>query len=270
MCLQNETYSLLQIFKIAGSILLLFIPLACNQPADQKSPDQKAQLEQASKGKTGVFKTYRDGYLYAEISLKEGMKNGPAKRFYPGGSLYSVVYFKNNIRVDTSRSYYTNGRIFRETPYLNGKVEGIQRKFYKDGSLWAEIPHEKGMLKTGLKEMTKTGWPVKYYPGIILKTLDERSKDGTIKIKISLSNQGKRIHFYKGHLENGVFNKANCKSISTEDGIGNLQFITQKENYGIRNINIIGIYTTPLLNKKILQKNITIPYPHLKLINIGR
>lgn len=270
MYLRNRIFLSLPRLVIPGMLLVFLTILSCKQAKNQKIPDQKAPKNSSAKLKTGVYKSYKDGYLVAEISFKEGVKEGPAKKYYPDGSLYSVVYFKNDIRVDTSRSYYNNGHIFRESPYLNGKIHGIQRKFYKDGSLWAEIPHERGMRKMGLKEMTKSGWPVTYYPEIVIKMSGRRSSDGSYILQISLSNQGKRVQYYKGHLENNVFDEGRTKAIPTENGIGQLKFIKTKESPGLQNISIIAIYKTPLMDKKILQKNFKIPFRNLKLINIGK
>ena len=49
----------------------------------------------------GVYKSYRDGYLYSEVTLKDGKKEGLAKKFYKNGRINTEVYYKNNIKVDT-------------------------------------------------------------------------------------------------------------------------------------------------------------------------
>lgn len=252
------------------SILIVFFLAGCSQhSADQPAKQEKPSVTKTGKGKTGVFDYYRDGYLYARTSYKNGKKDGPTKRFYPDGTLYSVVYYKNDIRVDTSRSYYSNGKLFRETPYNNGKVDGIQRKFYKDGSLWAEIPHKNGKRKLGLKEMTKSGWPVTYYPDILIKATDLRSIKGYYELTLSLSNSDRKVQFYLGTLKDGVFDKSACKTIPADNGTASLRFIQKETEAGVNTISIIALYTTPLLDKKILTLKYKIPFPHLIMIKTG-
>ncbi len=241
--------------------ILYFYGCQNNEPSAGSS-SKKGKND--STGYNGVYKSYRDGYLYSEVTLKEGKKNGLAKRFYKNGKVNTEVHYKNNIKIDTSRWYYTNGKIYRETPYNKGKIHGIQKKYHKNGILMAEIPWVGGNRKAGLKEYSYYNSLLKSYPNIIYHIDDQRKEKRQVKITIKLSNNSEKVKFYQGELKEGIFDPDKAKYILTEKGRGAINFVEKADYTGKNQINIIAYHKTKLGNNKILQKKITLPSTHLK------
>jgi len=212
----------------------------------------------------GVYKSYRDGYLYSEVTLKDGKKEGLAKKFYKNGRINTEVYYKNNIKVDTSRWYYTDGKIYRETPYQNGVVHGIQKKYHRNRLLKAEIPYVYGKRKVGLKEYSIYNNPVKSYPSISHIITDKRAENRQVILTVRLSNNSQNVKFYQGELEKGIFDTDKIKYILTEKGKGSITFVEKPDFEGKNQINIIAYYKTKNGNYKILHKRIPMPSTHLK------
>ena len=76
-------------------VIVIFIPLLV-QSCDSSSTDIRAvtgtELADTLKndaGFTGVYKSFHsDGYLYSEVSYKNGKKDGISKRFYSDGKVH--------------------------------------------------------------------------------------------------------------------------------------------------------------------------------------
>ena len=255
--------SILKISIIGFLVLNILLFNGCqNNKPSAGSSSKKGKND--STGYNGVYKSYRDGYLYSEVTLEEGKKNGLAKRFYKNGKVNTEVYYKNNIKVDTSRWYYTNGKIYRETPYNKGKIHGIQKKYHKNGVLKAEIPYVNGNREVGLKEYSYYNSPIKSYPSIIYYIDDQRKEKGQVFLTIRLSNNSEKVKFYQGELEKGIFDTDKAIYILTEKGRGTISFVEKADYTGKNQINIIAYHKTKLGNYKILQKKITLPSTHLK------
>jgi antitoxin component YwqK of YwqJK toxin-antitoxin module len=213
---------------------------------------------------TGIYKSYHtDGYLYSEISYKNGIKHGLAKRYYPDGKLHSEIYYENGIKADTSRWFYTSGEVYRITPYKNGEIHGIQKKFYRDGILQADIPYSNGNRIPGLKEYDRYGDLLKSYPEIVFKSTDNTKTYRRYTLRCSLSNNSRRVVFYLGELKNSVFIPDKMHYLLTENGSTKLEFTQKPGVEGNRVINITAIYNTRAGNKKILQGKFILPYSDL-------
>ncbi len=230
-----------------------------------KEPNAQTEKNQADmNAKDGVITSYKDGYLYTKLSMKNGKKNGVAKKFYKNGKVNTEINYENNVKVGSSKWFYTNGKLYRETPYKNGKIHGIQIKYHKNGLLKARIPYDNGNRKIGLIEKSLYGNDVKSYPSIKYKLIDERSTNKKITIILNLSNNSKNVMFYEGRLKDSIFNPDKFNKIITKNGKGTLYFIEESNFNGKKTINIIGIYKTKLGNKKILQRVLKLPSGHLK------
>jgi len=212
----------------------------------------------------GVFKSYRDGYLYSEVSLKDGIKDGLSTRYYPGGGINTQLFYEDGIKVDTSKWFYTNGKIYRETPYKQGKIHGIQKKYHKDGSVLAEIPYAYGKRKPGLKEISQYGNKVTKYPSIVIRNEDLRSSSDTYIIHLSLSNNAKRVKFYRGSVINEIVDIDKLEYLLTENGQSHIRFIEKPGYTGETEIPLIAEYITRAGNKKYITGKVSLPSANLK------
>ncbi len=247
---------------IPGIILSTWFTACINQDPNAQIENTQAKMD--PKDKDGVITSYKDGYLYTKVTMKNGKKNGLAKKFYKNGKVNTEITYKDNLKVGTSKWFYTNGKLYRETPYKNGKIHGIQVKYHKNGLLKARIPYDNGNRKIGLIEKSLYGNDVSNYPSIKYKQIDERSTNKKLTINLNISNNSKNVVFYEGRLKDSIFDPGKLNKIITKNGKGSLHFIEEPDFNGAKAINIIGIYKTKLGNKKILQRVLRLPSAHLK------
>ncbi len=259
----------MRIIKLTINLVILIClvsGISCHTGKEEGLPDKSSAKVKTNskKGYTGVYKSYRNGNLYSEVTLKNGKKDGPAKKYYPGGQVHTTVTYENDVKTGISRWYYTNGLVYRETPYKNGMINGIQKKYHKDGSVQALIPYINGKRKLGLRETGGNGSPIKSYPVIEITMKDRRSELERLDISIKLSNGSSKVKFYQGRLTDSIFDPDHLEYILTENGKGTVTFI-EKEGYtGSDQLHIIAWYRTRLGNRKILQKRVVLPSKNLK------
>jgi len=248
-------------------IIFLFFLSSCmnntNERKDGSRNNSNSSKIDSSKY-NGVFKSYRDGYLYSEVSLKNGKKDGLSTRYYPDGGINTQLNYKNGMKVDTSKWFYTNGKIYRETPYMKGKIHGIQRKFYKDGSTKAEIPYSNGKRKPGLKEISQYGNEVTKYPSISIRNEDLRSSSGFYIIHFSLSNNAKKVKFYMGSVVNETIDIEKLEYMLTENGQSSIRLVEKPGFTGDTEISVIAEYITRAGNKKYITGKAILPSSNLK------
>jgi hypothetical protein len=251
------------IFPFFAFIISIWITSCQNQASKE---EKKPVMKNTSPYKNdGLKKSYKDGYLYTEVTIKNGKKNGIARKFYKNGRVNTEITYKNGIKVDTSRWFYTNGKIYRVTPYNNkGKIDGLQIKYHKNGLLKARIPYEDGNRKVGLVEKSLYGNDVTNYPSVKYKVIDERKTKKTYLLQLYLSNNSPNVKFYEGKLMDDIFNPDKLKKINTKNGKGTLRFVEKSDYQGRKYVNIVGTYKTKLGNVKILQRTIKLPSSHLK------
>ncbi len=251
------------IFSFFVFVSSIWIISCQNQPA---KGDKKPVPENNSPyKKDGLIKSYMDGYLYSEVTMKDGKKNGIARKFYKNGKVNTEITYKNGIKVDTSKWFYKNGKVYRITPYNNnGKINGVQIKYHKNGLLKARIPYVDGNRKVGLVEKSLYGNDVTSYPSIKYTIIDERKTKKTYLIQLNLSSNSTNVKFYEGSLTNNIFIPEKLNKINTKNGKGTLRFIEDPDYKGKTTINVVGTYKTKRGNIKILQRTIKLPSSHLK------
>ena len=264
-------HSLASFCRISVSLLpglLIILFSACHQPGntggDPGDANTKKSRTKGKEGYSGVYKSYRDGYLYSEVTLKNGQKNGLAKRYYPSGKINTEIMYEDDIKVGTSKWYYTTGQVYRETPYENGKIHGIQKKYHKDGGLMAEIPYENGLRKIGLREIGSGRSPVTRYPSIEVTVSDRRSDYGRVDVTMRLSNNASKVKFYEGELSDSIFDPERLYYVHTEDGEGKIQLVEKADYNGPGRLHIVAFYQTRLGNGKIIQTSVALPSKKLK------
>lgn len=245
-------------------ILIFFFLSACLNNTDKGKHESNIKVKDDSSGYNGVFKSYRDGYLYSEVTLKNGEKNGLSVRYYPDGGINTQLFYKDGIKTDTSKWFYTNGKIYRETPYKQGKIHGIQKKYHKDGSVLAEIPYANGKRKPGLREFSQYGNEITKYPSIVIQNQDLRSSSNTYIVHIRLSNNAKKVKFYRGSYVNETFDVSKLEYLLTENGQSHIRFIEKPGYTGETKIHLLAEYITRLGNKKYITGKVILPSANLK------
>lgn len=215
-------------------------------------------------GYTGVYKSYHtDGYLYSEVSYKDGKKDGISKRFYSDGKVHSVIEYREGKKVGTSKWLYTSGEVYRITPYSDGKIDGIQKKYYRDGTVQAEIPYVNGQRKVGLNEYNAHGKKVTSYPDIVIEPVDRIGTHGRYTLKIALSNNSENVKFYYNAVQDSIFKPDGKNYILTQSGVGMMEFVLKAEGGHPKDLQIVAFVRTRMGNSKILQKDFRLPSDRL-------
>jgi hypothetical protein len=171
-----------------------------------------------------------DGKLFAEITKKDGKKNGITKNFYDNGKVSVQTNYKDDKKEGESIWYYTDGKICQRTIYKNDEKDGIDKHYYKNGKLAAEIPYKNGKAEPGLKEYSKEGMQINANsPTIVVRTIDQMSTQNKYVLQLSLSNKSENVSFARVYMEKGV---KSFSEIPTLKGVGNL-IISVKPGQGI-------------------------------------
>ena len=147
---------------------------------------------------------------------------------------------------------------------MKGKIHGIQIKYYKDGCIKAEIPYAYGKRKLGLKEISQYGNEVTKYPSIVIRNEDRRSSSNTYIIHLSLSNNAKRVKFYRGSAINEIVDFDKLEYFLTENGQSCIRFVEKTGYTGDTEIQLIAEYITRGGNKKYIQGKTILPSANLK------
>ncbi|VAW14347.1 hypothetical protein MNBD_BACTEROID01-1502 [hydrothermal vent metagenome] len=235
----------------AQIILLIFLPFiilpSCFNQSAKKVSDEKAVGDSILVIQK-VFANSPDKIEY-EIPVLKGTKlrHGVQKRYYLHGSLYSKISYKRNKRAGMAYTYYKayNGKkpvVWKEQSYKNGLLDGVCRRYHKDGKLQAVYEYSKGLPAIGLKEYSQSGKELKQ-PTLILK---KNETGGNILITARMSNNTKRVVYYRGNLAGGKYVTKNLKKLPVNNGVGEIMvpFTTNEKS-----ITIIAETTTRYLNK---------------------
>lgn len=247
----------------AVTLLIVIFFYACGgNPGKRNGTDNTAQ-DTLDTGPDSIVKYFSSQRLLKEVTFKDGLRNGLTRTFYPGGQLYQTFWYRNDLREDSSGWYYLEGQLFRSTPYLHDTIQGIQRQYYRDGRKRAMIGYDKG-LRTGLfEEFTRDGKLVNDYPEITVNQKDEYKTSGRYTISLALSDNSKKVRFYKGEFTDGRFDTAKYEAIKVVDGKGRL-LLRKSADGGKNYVGIIGDITTTFGNRFLTYKKIELPYNDLK------
>jgi antitoxin component YwqK of YwqJK toxin-antitoxin module len=252
---------------ILYGIVYLVLMLGCNSSSQDARAVTGTELADTLKddaGFTGIYKSYHpDGYLYSEVSYKDGKKDGISRRFYSDGKVHSIIEYREGKKVGTSKWLYTSGEVYRETPYADGKVDGIQKKLYRDGTVQAEIPYSQGNRKVGLREYNERGTLFTSYPEIRITPIDRIETHGRYTLELRLSNNSKNVKFYYDAVKDSLFIPEGKQYILTDEGVGMVEFVYRETGGYPQHVNLVAVYRTRYGNSKILQKSFRLPNDHL-------
>lgn len=68
--------------------------------------------------------------MQAEMTIKEGKKEGSQKRYYENGQIHTEEYFIADKLDGIYKGFHKNGILQTEITYKNGKKEGFSRIYY--------------------------------------------------------------------------------------------------------------------------------------------
>jgi len=192
-------------FLIAIHILVLAI--GCEMETSNTSPNSNIIRDKDGKVIEGeLTKYYKNGKLAAVMNFKNSKLDGQAVKYYEDGiTKRSDLKYSTGLLEGVQKRYYKSGSIYKEELYNKGKRDGLTRKYREDGKLMSEAVFKNGFAGTDLKEYLTDGRLKKIYPKIVINTEDRLSVNGTFKIIISLSDKSKKVEYYLGKLEEGIY-----------------------------------------------------------------
>jgi hypothetical protein len=177
-----------------------------------------------------------DGKLFAEITKRDGKKNGLTKNFYDNGKVSVQTNFKDDKKEGESIWYYTDGKVCQRTIYKNDEKDGIDTHYYKNGKVAAEITYRNGNAEPGLKEYSKEGKLISINsPTIVVRAIDQMSTQNKYVLQLSLSNKSENVSFSKVFYDN---DRKSVIEIPVHKGVGNL-IIPIKPGQSIRETIIL-------------------------------
>jgi hypothetical protein len=179
--------------------------------------------ETANPDGTVTMRTFKaDGKLFAEITKRNGKKDGLTKNFYGNGKVSVQTNYKDDMKEGESVWYYTDGKVCQRTIYKNDVKDGIDRHYYKNGKLAAEIPYKNGEVEPGLKEYSREGLLItNNSPTILVRPIDQMATQNKYVLQLRLSSKSEHVSFARVYFEK---DKKSYQEIPTFKGVGNLVF----------------------------------------------
>ena len=246
-------------------ILILFILASGCQnrgAGGRQSAEEDTAAMVPDTGFTGIG-VYRSGSMVsAEVTMKNGIRHGIMRTYYPSGKLRQTFWYENGMREDTAIWYHEDGVIFRKTPFRHDSINGIQIQYYRTGKVRAKLEFVDGLRTPFLEEFNSNGRLLTSYPQLVVRTKDEYNTNGTFNIFVELDKKDVKANYYRGELKNNLFNPKECIKINDSETTGYLQLRkTGNNNPGY--VGIIAEILTGLGNRKIVYKRIDLPYSDL-------
>ena len=251
--------------KNAFILSLLLIVISCHS-CNMGGGRENASLNQGDtlapevrRKFTGVKPNYVNGRLESEVSYRNGIRNGLTKTYYPSGVIKQIIPYCDGIKCDTARWFYEDGKLFRNTPYVRDTIHGTQVHFYRSGQVKATLSYEMGVRRNDLLEYYESGRPVSKNREIRINTRVEYQERGIFKIFAELDNKSSKVVFYRGDLDDNLFDPAKHFRITTSGGTGFLE-LSKNSSRNPGYVTIVAEYTTDFGNKDYYKRRVTIPY----------
>jgi antitoxin component YwqK of YwqJK toxin-antitoxin module len=244
-------------------ILLITIGVnSCNLRGDKNessAADPEAPTPEVSVKFSGVKPYYQNGRLDKEVTFLKGVRNGLTKSYYPSGGIKQSIYYTNGLKADTAKWFYEDGSLFRTTPYMNDTIHGIQCQYYRSGRVKASMSYVMGNRVADLEEYYDNGKLKIFKRNIAITIKDDYPQGGNYKIFAELNNKSTPVKFYRGDLNNGIFDSARSIAITTSGGVGFMELSRSAAgNKGYA--GIIAEYTTDFGNRNYIYKRVPVPY----------
>lgn len=245
-------------------LIILLSVSGCMNRGQTKADAQDGQEASAEPdtGFTGIGVYRSGGIISAEVTMKNGVRQGLMKTYYPSGKLRQTFWYENGMREDTAVWYHEDGIIFRKTPYRKDSINGIQIQYYKNGKVRAKLEYTDGLRTPYLEEFSSGGSKITSYPELVTRTKDDYNINGTYKIYLGLSQADVKANFYRGEYINNLFDPRQYIKINNTETTGYLELRktgTARSGY----VGVIAEILTTLGNRKLVYKRIDLPYNDL-------
>jgi antitoxin component YwqK of YwqJK toxin-antitoxin module len=223
----------------------------------------KAEIQVKDNKRHGITRNYSsNGRLISTVNYVNGKKDGKTTNYYSAGKVHSTILYKNGVREGDAVWYYKSGRPYSINPYVNNKLNGVQKKYYENGKLQAEIPYWDGQPGIGLKEYTPEGKLITKYPKIIIQEVNQITTSDKFILKIYLSNHSGNVQFYLDDLDQRKYLKKYMYEIPVQDGVATRLYDVPPGYVKFQKINIIAKVKTDLGNIYVTQRTYNLAIQH--------
>lgn len=190
--------------KLSLSLIAVLILSSCQEVGRtliqeaKKEPKQEAAPKPKKRELTSgkVSRVNEETQIKNELTLKEGVKEGEAKSFYPSGELWKKVNYKNGKLHGLAEVYHRNGNLKRSVAYKEGKKHGYYTKYFKSGKERLQIEYYDDMPLPGLLRRNYRGEEIPE-PTVAVKLNGKvNSNPDVYEVQFILSEKLKDTRFY--------------------------------------------------------------------------
>lgn len=223
----------------------------------------KAEITVKDNKRHGITKNYSSkGSLLSTVNYVNGKKEGQTTNYYSSGKVHSTILYKNGVKEGDAIWYYKSGKTYSINPFVNNKLNGVQKKYYENGKLQAEVHYKNGQPGTGLKEYTNEGKLITNYPEIIVQEVNQIATSDRFILKIYLSKRSADVQFYLDELDQGKYLKKYMYEIPTNNGVATRVYDVPPGYVKFQKINIIARVKTDFGNTYVTQRPYNLAIQH--------
>jgi len=223
----------------------------------------KAEITVKDNKRHGITKNYSStGRLLSTVNYVNGKKEGKTTNYYSNGNMHSTILYKNGVKEGDAIWYYKSGKIYSINPFVNNKLNGVQKKYYENGKLQAEVLYKDGQPGIGLKEYTHEGKLITDYPKIIVQEVNQIAASDKFILKIYLSKRSADVQFYLDELDQGKYLKKHMYEIPAKNGVATRVYEVPPGYVKFQKINIIARIKTDFGNTYVTQKPYNLAIQH--------
>lgn len=113
--------------------------------AATREEGRRASVTRATGFEGAVTSSYADGTTELEATYRNGVPDGPWKRYSGDGSVYQEGAYVGGAKHGTWVSYHPNGQKLQEGEWHHGEPVGVHRVWLEDGTLLVERDHSRGL-----------------------------------------------------------------------------------------------------------------------------
>jgi len=187
-------------------LLIIFIQ-SCEPGSSIKEPESNIVKDNEGKIVSGeVTKYSQGGKVAAVMNFKNYKLDGKAVKYYKDGiTKRSELNYRIGSLEGVQKRFYQSGALYKEEMYAEDKRHGLTKKFRESGQLMSEAYFKHGFAGANLTEYLTDGTLKKKYPKIVIEEEYRLELDGSVRLKVYLSDKSKKVKFYLGALDEGKF-----------------------------------------------------------------
>lgn len=239
-------------------ILLLFIIIqSCEPGPSNDQPESNIVKDEEGKIISGeIIKYFQDGKIAELMNFKNYKLDGKAVKYYEDGiTKRSELNYSRGSLEGVQKRYYKSGALYKEEMYVEDKRHGLTKKFREGGQLMSEAYYKHGFAGANLVEYLTDGTLKKKYPKIVIEEEYHLELDGSVIIKIFLSDKSKKVKFYLGVLDEDNFLNDNLDlQYTSKKGVLTINIFLQPGESAQGEYHIVAKVVTRLNNVYITTK----------------